>query len=108
MHGESETRGLSEQNQLLLNYLETKLHGVFPGETLVDSEMEGWLQEYKERTAAAELKQATAKPAASNRKEGSRSTASEDKANGVKTRAQLAQLRKEAERRKPSAHPKKS
>jgi len=103
---ESEPGGLSEHNQLLLNYLETKLHGVFPGETLVDSEMEGWLQEYKEKTAAAELKQATSKAAASHRKEGSRSTASEEKS-GVKTRSQLAQSRKEAERRKPSAHQKK-
>jgi hypothetical protein len=42
---ESETGGLSEENQLLLNYLETKLHGVFPGEALVDSDMESWLKE---------------------------------------------------------------
>jgi hypothetical protein len=102
---ESETEGLSEENQLLLNYLETKLHGVFPGEALVDSEMESWLKEYRDRTAAAELKQAAAKSAASKRKDAPRSTAPEEKTTGVKTRAQL---RKEAERRKPSAHPKKS
>ena len=46
---EAETGGVSDENQLLLNYLETKLHGVFPGEALVDSEMEGWLTEFRER-----------------------------------------------------------
>ena len=41
---ESENGGISDGDQLFLNYLETKLHGVFPGEALVDSEMEGWLK----------------------------------------------------------------
>lgn len=55
---EAEPGGLSEENKLLLDYLDTKLHGVFPGEALVDSKVEGWLSEYKEKRAAAELKNA--------------------------------------------------
>jgi hypothetical protein len=55
---ESEPGGLSEENKLLLEYLDTKLHGVFPGEAIVDSQMEGWLKEYRDKRASAELKNA--------------------------------------------------
>ena len=78
---ESETGGVSDENQLLLNYLETKLHGVFPGKALVDSEMEGWLKEFRDRTAAAELKQAANKSAARKRDaKGTRASETEGKA----------------------------
>ena len=78
---ESETGGISDGDQLLLNYLETKLHGVFPGEALVDSEMEGWLKEFRDRTAAAELKQAANKSAARKRDaKGTRASETEGKA----------------------------
>jgi hypothetical protein len=55
---ESEPGGLSEENKLLLDYLDTQLHGVFPGEALVDSQVEGWLKEFNTRKAQAELKNA--------------------------------------------------
>ena len=79
---ESENGGISDGDQLLLNYLETKLHGVFPGEALVDSEMEGWLKEFRDRTAAAELKQAANKSAARKRDaKGTRAGETEGKCN---------------------------
>ena len=55
---ESEPGGLSEENKLLLDYLDTQLHGVFPGEALVDSKVETWLKEFRAKRAAAELKNA--------------------------------------------------
>ena len=99
---EAETGGVSDENQLLLNYFETKLHGVFPGEALVDSEIEGWLTEFRERTAAAELKQAAAKSA--SRKTGQKNPRSGEDKPPAKSHSQF---KKDAERRKASAHPKK-
>ena len=55
---EAEPGGLSEENKLLLDYLDTKLHGIFPGEALVDSKVEAWLSDYRDKRAAAELKNA--------------------------------------------------
>lgn len=69
---EAEPGGLSEENRVLLDYLDTQLHGIFPGEALVDSKVEGWLREFRDRKAAAELKLAANRGAASSSK-GSRS-----------------------------------
>ena len=55
---EAEPGGLSDENKLLLDFLDTQLHGVFPGEALVDSKVEGWLQDFRVKKAAVELKAA--------------------------------------------------
>ena len=72
---EAEPGGLSDENKLLLEYLDAKLHGVFPGEALVDSQMEAWLTEFNSRKASAKLKAASGSGA--EYKKGARATASD-------------------------------
>ena len=60
---EAEEGGLSEENKLMLEWLESKLHGAFP-DGLVDEEMESWIKEYRDKHVAAKLKRATGKTGA--------------------------------------------
>jgi hypothetical protein len=96
---ESEPGGLSEENKLLLDYLDTKLHGVFPGEALVDSKMEKWLDEFREKRAAQELKNAT------QTKKGARASkdAEKDPAKQVSFKEKRAKAKKTGVKPKPSA-----
>jgi len=96
---EAEPGGLSEENKLLLDYLDAQLHGVFPGEALVDSKMEAWLAEFNTRKAAAKLKSATN---SGEGKKAARSTSEAASSSGKVTFADKAK----AEARKGGFKPK--
>lgn len=82
---EGEPGGMSEENKLLLAYLDTKLHSAFPGDAITDSKVDVWLEEFRDRRASAELKAAANKGASKTR--SSSPTTSKPKSTQNKNRA---------------------
>ena len=56
---ENKPGGMSLTDRTFLNYLETKLHGVADGLTLTDDDVNKWLEDFGEKSAAATMTLAT-------------------------------------------------
>ena len=81
---EAETGGMSEDTKLLLDWLESKTHGFFPGEALLDSDMDKWIKEYHASKTRAQLNANAKKGAAASSSRASKSgTKSEDEDDSV-------------------------